>query len=74
VASLSFEAAACLQSRIIRRWAAQHAVDITNGVCCCYLQAVVKPSSTQQLADAIKQFTGVAKQNGKPLKIRTSRT
>lgn len=38
------------------------------------LQAVVKPDSTQQLAAAVKQFSDAAKQSGKPLKIRTSRT
>lgn len=38
------------------------------------MQAVVKPESTQQLAAAVKQFSEAARQTGKSLKIRTSRT
>ncbi|WIA41068.1 hypothetical protein OEZ86_004702 [Tetradesmus obliquus] len=40
----------------------------------CYAEALVKPESTEQLAAAVKQFADAAKQSGKPLKIRTSRS
>jgi hypothetical protein len=35
---------------------------------------VVKPQSTQQLADAIKQRSAAAQRAGKPLKMRASRS
>jgi FAD/FMN-containing dehydrogenase len=40
----------------------------------CYPEAIVRPSTTQQLADAVRQLRAAAKAAGKQLKLRVSRT
>jgi hypothetical protein len=39
----------------------------------CYVDALVRPTTTNELADAVKQLRAGAAAAGKPLKIRTSR-